>query len=119
MNMMTAPQTLYRVLIVIVLLLVLLLQQRPCFVWLLFCSGPLKAVYALLRRCRDRLKFGFGFGYNAETNNIFSFSYGRNHEVRFRLLSVTAETTRFRRERKLSLLAIRYLHRSCAANDCI
>jgi len=59
---------------------------------------------------RDRPKFGFGFGYGAETGDIFSFGYGRNREARFRptVHSVTAETTtRFRREPKLSLLAIR------------
>jgi len=28
-------------------------------------------------------KFGVGFGYGAETGDIFSFGYGRNHEAWF------------------------------------
>jgi len=57
---------------------------------------------------RDRPKFGFSFGHGDKTGDIFSFGYGRNRTHGFGLLSVTAETTtRFRREPKLSPLAIR------------
>ena len=57
---------------------------------------------------RDRPKFGFSFGYGAETGDILVSVTAVIVKHGLGLLSVTAETTtRFRREPKLSLLAIR------------